>query len=148
MLDELLDEDEESSESQYEPLKSPARMIFKVELCGSGPLLWPRFSLPGDASFFDLHCAIQDSMGWEDRHQHQFEFRSQGKVEATFSSNPVKEVRENDFCGVGNRIAMPFLGVNQTSTTSMTSVMIGSTSSPSRTSLEQGRKKLLSVSLP
>ena len=110
VLDELLDGDEESGESQYEPLKSPARMIFKVELSGSDPLLWRRFSLPGDASFFDLHCAIQDSMGWEDRHQHQFEFRSQGKVEATFSSNPVEEVRENDFCGVGNRIVDAILG--------------------------------------
>ena len=110
VLDALLDEDEGVDELKYEPLESPARLIFKVELCGSEPLLWRRLSLPGDASFFDLHLAIQDSIGWEDRHLHQFEFRSQGKVEATFSSIPAEEDRENDFCGVGNRIVDVILG--------------------------------------
>ena len=28
--------------------------------------------MPTDASLFDLHCAIQDAMGWMDEHRHQF----------------------------------------------------------------------------
>ena len=28
--------------------------------------------VPGSYSFWDLHVAIQDAMGWEDRHLHQF----------------------------------------------------------------------------
>ena len=104
LIGELLDEEEEPA-SDYTPMESPARIIFKVELCESNPPIWRRFSLPGDASFFDLHLAIQDSFGWEDTHLHRFEMRTQRALEATFSSNPTdEEVKENDFCGISNRV--------------------------------------------
>ncbi|MCX6717743.1 MAG: plasmid pRiA4b ORF-3 family protein [Candidatus Taylorbacteria bacterium] len=45
---------------------------FKVSLECSKPLIWRRILIPEDASFFDLHMAIQDSMGWLDYHLHCF----------------------------------------------------------------------------
>ncbi len=104
LLDQLINEDEAGSGLQYEPLKSSARIIFKVELCGCETTMWRRFSLPGDASFFDLHLAIQDSFGWEDRHLHQFELRSRRELEATFTSTPGDEEKENEYGGFENRV--------------------------------------------
>lgn len=37
----------------------------------AGPV-WRRLLLPGGATFWDLHVALQDAFGWEDRHLHQF----------------------------------------------------------------------------
>lgn len=34
--------------------------------------VWRRLRLPDDASFWDLHVAIQDAMGWSHRHRHLF----------------------------------------------------------------------------
>jgi hypothetical protein len=45
---------------------------FLVVLCGTDPLVWRRIQVPPSYSFWDLHVAIQDAMGWEDRHLHEF----------------------------------------------------------------------------
>lgn len=45
---------------------------FLVVLHESSPLVWRRVQVPAAYSFWDLHVAIQDAMGWEDRHLHQF----------------------------------------------------------------------------
>ena len=45
---------------------------FKISLIGSNPLIWRRIQVPDSYSFHDLHVAIQDAMGWEDHHLHQF----------------------------------------------------------------------------
>jgi hypothetical protein len=44
----------------------------RVELLLMPLPVWRRILVPGQYSFWDLHVAIQDSMGWEDRHLHQF----------------------------------------------------------------------------
>ncbi len=44
---------------------------FLVVLLGVDPLVW-RIDVPGRYSFWDLHVAIQDSMGWQDYHLHEF----------------------------------------------------------------------------
>ncbi len=44
----------------------------RVELLLMPLPVWRRFLVPGHYSFWDLHVAIQDVMGWEDRHLHQF----------------------------------------------------------------------------
>jgi hypothetical protein len=46
---------------------------FKVELLEISPPIWRRIQVPGDYTFWDLHVAIQDSMGWTDTHLHAFE---------------------------------------------------------------------------
>ena len=60
----------------------PERRIydFNVTLLETEPAIWRRIQVPEKYSFWDLHVAIQDSMGWLDCHLHAFRF---GKVGAT-----------------------------------------------------------------
>ncbi len=44
----------------------------RVELLLMPLPVWRRFLVPGHYTFWDLHVAIQDVIGWEDRHLHQF----------------------------------------------------------------------------
>lgn len=46
---------------------------FLVVLTGTNPLVWRRIQVPAEYSFWDFHVAIQDAMGWEDRHLHEFQ---------------------------------------------------------------------------
>jgi hypothetical protein len=48
--------------------------IFHVQLEDISPVIWRRLEIRSDKTFWDLHCAIQDAMPWEDRHLHQFRF--------------------------------------------------------------------------
>ena len=45
---------------------------FLVVLTGTDPLVWRRIQVPAKYSFWDLHVAIQDAMGWLDYHLHEF----------------------------------------------------------------------------
>jgi hypothetical protein len=45
---------------------------FKITLRDIRPPIWRRIQVPADYSFWDLHVAIQDAMGWEDSHLHAF----------------------------------------------------------------------------
>ncbi len=47
---------------------------FKITLKGTKPPVWRRIQVPETYSFWDLHVAIQDAMGWEDYHLHEFTF--------------------------------------------------------------------------
>jgi hypothetical protein len=46
---------------------------FLVVLPRTDPLVWRRIQVPESYSFWDLHVAIQDAMGWLDYHLHEFE---------------------------------------------------------------------------
>ncbi len=48
---------------------------FKITLKGIKPPIWRRIQVPETYTFWDLHVAIQDAMGWEDYHLHKFEMR-------------------------------------------------------------------------
>ena len=52
----------------------PPRLMLQylVVLAGTDPLVWRRIRVPASYSFWDLHVAIQDSMGWLDYHLHEF----------------------------------------------------------------------------
>jgi len=52
----------------------PPRMAqqFLVVLAGTQPIVWRRILVPSAYSFWDLHVAIQDAMGWKDYHLHEF----------------------------------------------------------------------------
>lgn len=56
---------------------------FKVELLEISPLIWRRIQVPEEYTFWDLHVAIQDSMGWTDSHLHMFEINDpkKGRIE-------------------------------------------------------------------
>ena len=53
-------------------LRAPDAFQFLIVLLGTDPLIWRRIQIMGDASFWDLHIAIQDAMGWKDTHLHEF----------------------------------------------------------------------------
>lgn len=53
-------------------LKFDHVMQYRVSLEGIKPPIWRRIQVPCTYSFWDLHVAIQDSMGWLDCHLHQF----------------------------------------------------------------------------
>lgn len=46
---------------------------FKITLQGIRPPIWRRIQVPATYTFWDLHVAIQDVMGWLDYHLHEFE---------------------------------------------------------------------------
>lgn len=46
---------------------------FHVSLIGPRPKIWRRIQVPSTYSFWDLHVAVQDAMGWLDYHLHAFD---------------------------------------------------------------------------
>jgi hypothetical protein len=46
---------------------------FKITLKGIKPPIWRRIQVPKTYTFYNLHLAIQDAMGWYDGHLHEFE---------------------------------------------------------------------------
>jgi hypothetical protein len=48
---------------------------FRIELGGILPPIWREIRVPARYSFWDLHVAIQDAMGWWDSHLHEFRLR-------------------------------------------------------------------------
>ena len=55
---------------------------FRIELHDIAPPIWRRIDVPGDYSFWDLHVAIQDAMGWLDYHLHVFRSPESGGTES------------------------------------------------------------------
>lgn len=56
--------------------------VFKVTLRHTKPAIWRRIEVPATYTFWDLHVAIQDAMGWLGHHLHQFhvEDRNTGAI--------------------------------------------------------------------
>lgn len=56
---------------------------FKISLQGLRPAIWRRIQVPANYTFWDLHVAIQDAMGWLDYHLHTFQILNltSGQVE-------------------------------------------------------------------
>jgi hypothetical protein len=54
---------------------------FRVILEGTQPMVWRRILVPGTYSFWDLHVAIQDAMGWLDYHLHLFQAKNRATGE-------------------------------------------------------------------
>jgi Plasmid pRiA4b ORF-3-like protein len=46
---------------------------FKITLQDMKPPIWRRIQVPESYTFWDMHVAIQDAMGWTDTHLHHFE---------------------------------------------------------------------------
>jgi len=47
-------------------------MVLRVSLEHIAPAVWRDIAVPDSFSFWALHCAIQDAMGWQDCHLHEF----------------------------------------------------------------------------
>lgn len=46
---------------------------FRITLRDTKPPIWRRIQVPETYTFWDLHVAIQNAMGWTDSHLHEFE---------------------------------------------------------------------------
>ena len=51
---------------------------FKITLNDIKPPIWRRILVPENYTFWDLHVAIQDAMGWDDYHLFLFHVRKKG----------------------------------------------------------------------
>ncbi len=56
---------------------------FRVELSEIRPTIWGVIQVPSVYSFWDLHVAIQDAMGWLDYHLHAFRVKMPRKKSET-----------------------------------------------------------------
>jgi hypothetical protein len=54
---------------------------FKITLQDVKPVVWRRIQTPAGYTFWDLHVAIQDAMGWKDMHLHEFQILEPKKRE-------------------------------------------------------------------
>jgi hypothetical protein len=50
-------------------------MQLRITLAEVKPAVWRRIVIPANYTFWDLHVAIQDAMGWLDCHLHLFRLR-------------------------------------------------------------------------
>ncbi|MDD3699407.1 MAG: plasmid pRiA4b ORF-3 family protein [Atribacterota bacterium] len=64
---------------------------FKITLKSIRPPIWRRIQVPETYTFWDLHVAIQDAMGWEDAHLHEFEMVSPSTGEKVRIGTPTEE---------------------------------------------------------
>lgn len=70
---------------------------FKVALKGIKPLILRRILVPENYSFWDLHVAIQDAMGWDDYHLHEFRLKQPNTKQEFYIGLP-------DDSGLGRKI--------------------------------------------
>ncbi|MBD3285573.1 plasmid pRiA4b ORF-3 family protein [candidate division WOR-3 bacterium] len=56
-------------------MKSEQIYQFKITLKDIKPPIWRRILIPANSTFWELHVAIQDAMGWTDTHLHEFEVK-------------------------------------------------------------------------
>lgn len=68
---------------------------FRIELKDIRPLIWRRIQVPETYSFWDLHVAIQDAMGWLDCHLHAFRIGSAASGQALVIGIPGDEFDED-----------------------------------------------------
>jgi len=68
----------------------------KITIKDTKPPVWRRILLPANATFWELHIAIQDSFGWIDYHLHEFFIGTAWDRNATSIALPNPE---NDILG-------------------------------------------------
>jgi hypothetical protein len=92
---------------------------FKITLNEIKPSIWRRILVPETYSFWDLHVAIQDSMGWLDCHLHEFEMVNASTGEKERIGIPPEDHFEDDpevFAGWKKNIRAYFRPDNATAT--------------------------------
>src|SRR5881296_2865857 len=69
---------------------------FLIVLAKTDPLVWRRIQVPETYSFWDLHVALQDAMGWLDYHLHVFRLAEPGAGEVEQIGIPDDDRFEGD----------------------------------------------------
>ena len=76
-------------------MPGPGRICqFKIVLQGTPHVVWRRIQVPDDYTFWDLHVAIQDAMGWQDCHLHEFRIEHPDKGLGTMGIPSVHGVKQ------------------------------------------------------
>jgi hypothetical protein len=75
---------------------TPQVYQFKLVLVGVEPPIWRRIQVPDTYSFWDLHVALQDAMGWLDYHLHVFRVPGPGTGEVEQIGIPDDDPFEGD----------------------------------------------------
>jgi hypothetical protein len=81
------------------PRRRPYQFVlqFKIRLLETDPPVWRRIQVPEYYTFYDLHVAIQDAMGWLDCHLHDFKIRPRRRacidvrIESPFALGDLEE---------------------------------------------------------
>jgi hypothetical protein len=81
---------------------------FLVVLSGTDPLVWRRIQVPERYSFWDLHVAIQDAMGWLDYHLHEFRLLDAAERRVVSIGIPTDDDPENDLSCVAEKSLSTF----------------------------------------
>jgi hypothetical protein len=69
-----------------------------ITLRGIDPPVWRRIQVPSSYTFWDLHVAIQDAMGWLDTHAHLFRIPGiNGVIGVADEDDPEEEVVAPDW---------------------------------------------------
>lgn len=85
--------------SSTRPRRKPFKKVlqFKITLNETDPPVWRRIQIPDSYTFYDLHVAIQDAMGWMDSHLHDFRIVPQRafnmgiRIECPFAIEEIEE---------------------------------------------------------
>ena len=86
---------------------------FKITLLGIKPTIWRRIQLVDNCTFWDLHVAIQDAMGWLGYHLHQFEVMDGDFAEPQLIGIPSEDDEIGTVAGWDFKVK-PYLAINPT----------------------------------
>ena len=90
---------------KYTRRSKPAHVCqFLVVLANTDPLVWRRIVVPQQYSFWDLHVAIQDAMGWQDCHLHEFIVRDSATGRTVRIGIPDDDMADERPCLAGWRV--------------------------------------------
>jgi hypothetical protein len=81
---------------------------FKITLKGTKPPVWRRIQVPETYTFYDLHVAIQSSMGWMDYHLHEFSIVNPRTKELVGIGIPHEDYDSRVLQGWSNKISKYF----------------------------------------
>ena len=79
---------------------------FLIVLAETEPLVWRRIQVPTAYSFWDLHVAIQDAMGWLDCHLHEFRLVPPDRARVERLGIPSDEFIDEDPCQPDWKVAV------------------------------------------
>jgi hypothetical protein len=81
---------------------------FKIVLKGIESPIWRRIQVPEIYTFWDLHVAIQDAMGWLDEHLHAFEITNPATCQRDTIGIPDGKLAVARGCDARSRPAAPW----------------------------------------
>ncbi|MFQ5770684.1 MAG: plasmid pRiA4b ORF-3 family protein [bacterium] len=86
---------------------------FKISLKGVRPPIWREIQVPETYTFWDFHVAIQDAMGWQDYHLHEFELLKPSTDSKVNIGIPDEDFGRKVFPGWTQKIADYFSSENR-----------------------------------